>query len=123
MLRAGNEVVEDVLFPRQVACAVPFFAEFAATAEVRQGKCAARIEPHTERFVATGREADAIASVTGEQHRIGAVERGTFTSENVERDLHAARDWANSRTTSMSSNLTGVAARIAVARACLSSGR
>jgi len=74
VLAGGDEVVEDVLFFEQHTGLMPFFAVFAAAAEVGHGKDAAIFEQYQAGSAEAGREADVEAAVAVQVGGVGAVE-------------------------------------------------
>ncbi len=89
VLGAGGEVVEDILFSGEIACEVPFLAEFAAAADVSDGVDAAAVEPETVFEIERGAHAVAVAAVGVEEGRVGAVEFGAFAAEDGDGDAGA----------------------------------
>ena len=84
-----GEIIEHVLFFGQIAGLVPFFAELAASANVRHDKNAATVEPKPAREVEIRLHADAVAAVAIKQRRIVTVELYAFAANDVQRDFRA----------------------------------
>ena len=71
----GNEIGESVEFIAHAAGVVPGFAEFTAAANVRDGEDDAAVEQAEAIRTESDGHRDAVAAVTVEEERSGAVER------------------------------------------------
>ena len=107
ILGRGREIIEHVLFVRQIAGLVPFLAELAAAADVGDDIDPAAIEPEPPGKIERRRHADAVTAVA-----ISSV--GLFPSSFVplrrmmlSGTLVPSFEGANSRVTSISENETG----------------
>ena len=87
ILRARDEVIEDILLLRQVAHLVPLLAELPAPAQVRDRIHAARVEPHAATQREGRRKADAVAAVAVENRRIVSVELRVLALDDVDGNL------------------------------------
>ena len=89
VLRARREVVEDVLFFRQIAREVPWLAELAAAADVADDVHTALLQPDDARLRKRRRQAQAVSAVAIEHRRVRAVELHVFSMQNRQRHLRA----------------------------------
>ena len=70
VFRRSREIIEHVLFFREIAGLVPVFAELAAASNIRHHIDAAAIEPESAREIKIRRHADSVAAVAVKQCRV-----------------------------------------------------
>ena len=68
-MSGGREIIEDILLFGQVSRLVPFLAELAAPADIRNYLNAATIEPEPPCKIKARLHADAVTAVTVKQRR------------------------------------------------------
>src|SRR5438045_8228579 len=86
---SSREIIKNVLFFREIASLVPFFAELATASNVCHHVNAAAIEPKPPRKIKTGRHADSVAAVRVEQRRIVSVALHSFSIKDVQWNFRA----------------------------------
>ena len=86
---SSREIIKNVLFFREIASLVPFFAELATASNVCHHVNAAAIEPKPARKIKTGRHADSVAAVRVEQRRIVSVALHSFSIKDVQWNFRA----------------------------------
>src|ERR1022692_4170015 len=79
----GREIIEHVLFFREIPGPVPFLTELAAAADIRHHKNAATIEPKPAGEIKTRRHADAVTAVAVKQRGIVAVALRSLLADDV----------------------------------------
>src|SRR5689334_18904866 len=84
MLCRRDEIVEHILFVRQISCLVPLLPVFSAAAQVRDGVNSALIEPkpgHGSRK--TRSQVHAVATISIKDGRIRPVELRSLAADDV----------------------------------------
>jgi hypothetical protein len=89
-LGGGGKIVEDILFASEVASVVPLFAVLAPATKIGDNIDAALIEPETGGGACEkGALTEAVTAIAIKRCGVGAVERGVFAANNVQRDASA----------------------------------
>src|SRR5207247_7310525 len=89
VLRGRRKIVEYILFFRETAILVPFFAELATASNVCHHVHAATVEPKPPRKIKVGRHAYSVAAVRVEQRRVVTVALHSFSSKDVQWNFRA----------------------------------
>jgi hypothetical protein len=76
MVRAGDEVVEAVLFGGEPSGVVPLLAELAVAADVGHHVDADLLQPQQQLGIEPQHQRDAVTAVRGQQRRRGSVPWG-----------------------------------------------
>src|SRR5215211_5963543 len=89
VLRGRGKIVEYILFFREIASLVPFFAEFTTASDVCHHVHAIAIEPKSQRKIKVGRHADSVATVCIEQRRVVSVALHSFSRKDIQWNFRA----------------------------------
>src|ERR1700739_2433858 len=87
VLRACDEIVEDVLLANQLSSLMPFFAVFPTAAKIGVNEDAVLVEPNSgQESEQTRRCADIEAAITVEKRGMAAIQLRALAPENVQWD-------------------------------------
>src|SRR6478752_9087196 len=84
VLRGRRKIVEYILFFREIAGLVPFFAELATASNVCNHVNTAAIEPKPPRKIKVGRHADSVAAIRVEQSRVVSIALHSSSRKDVQ---------------------------------------